>query len=119
MLRLPMPPRVTQPHPRIDAVRGQVAIERGPFVLAVEDVDLPDGVTVNDIAIDPSGVRPADGAGATASYREEFAIDQTPIDEPSVVTFRPYFQWANRGPTTMRVWTPALNHDQEPRLNNK
>jgi DUF1680 family protein len=114
-----MPPRVTRPHPRIDAVRGQVAIERGPFVLAVEDVDLPDGVTVNDIAIDPEDIRPAHGGGATASYDEEFATDPKPLDEPSVVTFRPYFQWANRGPATMRVWTPALNHDQEPRLNNK
>jgi DUF1680 family protein len=118
-LRLPMPPRVTRPHARIDAVRGQVAIERGPFVLAVEDVDLPDGITVNDIAIDPADVRPADGREALASYREELAISGTPLDEPSLVTFRPYFQWANRGPTTMRVWTPTLADDQEPRLNNQ
>jgi DUF1680 family protein len=125
MLRLPMPPRVTQPHPRIDAVRGQVAIERGPFVLAVEDLDLPEGVTVNDIAIDPTAVRPVDGGGAEASivltratgteetlpYGEEFAMSRTPLDGPSVATFRPYFQWANRGPATMRVWTPAVAED--------
>jgi DUF1680 family protein len=127
VLHLPMPPRVTRPDPRIDAVRGQVAIERGPFVLAVEDVDLPDGVTVNDIVIDPTDIRPVEGGGAAAPmllshvadseetlpYGEEFPVERTPVDDPSVATFRPYFQWANRGPSTMRVWTPALAEDQE------
>jgi DUF1680 family protein len=133
VLQLPMPPRVTRPDPRIDAVRGQVAIERGPFVLAVEDVDLPTGVTVNDIAIDPSHVAPAEGGGATVPvqlsrvdrdehtlpYDEEFAVERSRLDEPSVVTFRPYHQWANRGPSTMRVWTPALaDHDAPARSND-
>ncbi len=133
VLQLPMPPRVTRPDPRIDAVRGQVAIERGPFVLAVEDVDLPTGVTVNDIAIDPSHVTPAEGGGATVPvqlsqidrdehtlpYDEEFAVERSRLDDPSVVTFRPYHQWANRGPSTMRVWTPALaDHDAPARSND-
>src|SRR5204862_8049298 len=30
-LRLPLQPRITTADPRIDGVRGQVAIERGPF----------------------------------------------------------------------------------------
>ena len=120
-LTLPMPPRVTRPHPRIDAVRGQVAIERGPFVLAVEDVDLPEGVTVNDIAIDPGRVRPfEDGAQATVRltevaevggalpYADEVAMTQTSLPDDAVATFRPYYRWANRGPATMRVWTPTL-----------
>jgi len=120
-LTLPMAPRVTRPHPRIDAVRGQVAIERGPFVLAVEDVDLPDGVTVNDIAIDPDHVRPfGDGAqvpvlltevadvGGALPYADEVPVSETPSPGRPVATFRPYYQWANRGPSTMRVWTPTL-----------
>jgi DUF1680 family protein len=132
VLQLPMPPRVTQPHPRIDAIRGQVAIERGPFVLAVEDVDLPDGITVNDITIDPTRVVPAEGGGAvapvlltrvagaeaTVPYGEEFPVEQTPLRDQTVVTFRPYFQWANRGPSTMRVWTPAITHDEAPPRSN-
>lgn len=131
VLQLPMPPRVTQPDPRIDAVRGQVAIERGPFVLAVEDIDLPDGITVNDITIDPADVRPAEGGGADVSalltevvgaegtlpFGAEFPVDQKRLDDPSVVRFRPYYQWANRGPSTMRVWTPALADDR-PRSTN-
>ena len=131
ILQLPMPPRVTQPDPRIDAVRGQVAIERGPFVLTVEDVDLPDGITVNDIAIDPAVVRPAEGGGAAVSavltevagaentlpYGAALPVDQTRLGDPSVVTFRPYYQWANRGPSTMRVWTPTLDDHTPPRTN--
>jgi DUF1680 family protein len=132
VLQLPMPPRVTQPHPRIDAIRGQVAIERGPFVLAVEDVDLPDGITVNDIAVDPTRVLPAEQGGAdvsvllskvadadgTVPYADEFAVTRRPLDDPSVVTFRPYYQWANRGPSTMRVWTPTLANNHAPPRSN-
>lgn len=117
-LTLPMPPRVTRPHPRIDAVRGQVALERGPLVLAVEDVDLPGDLTVNDIAIDTTRVV-AGGDGADVAlvltsvpdadsqfpYRDEFAVPSRPRPSP-VARFRPYYQWANRGPSTMRIWTP-------------
>ena len=41
VLSLDMPVRVTSPHPRVDAVRGCVALERGPLVYAVETADLP------------------------------------------------------------------------------
>jgi DUF1680 family protein len=133
VLQLPMPPRVTHPHPRVDAVRGQVALERGPFVLAIEDVDLPDGITVNDIAIDPSHVVPAEGGGAAASvlltevtagedavpYGDGLPVASAPLGDPPVATFRPYFQWANRGPSTMRVWTPALADTHAPPVPNK
>ena len=38
-LELPLAPRLTAPHPRIDAVRGCLAIERGPLVYCVEQAD--------------------------------------------------------------------------------
>ncbi|MFJ4296297.1 glycoside hydrolase family 127 protein [Curtobacterium sp. NPDC089689] len=38
---------------RIDASRGQVAIERGPLVYAVEQAD-QEGFTVDDLTVDPS-----------------------------------------------------------------
>src|ERR1700759_1591165 len=38
-LSLPMPPRLTWPDDRIDAVRGCVAIERGPLVCCIEQTD--------------------------------------------------------------------------------
>ena len=55
-LDLPIAPRVTWPDPHIDAVRGCVAIERGPEVLALESTDLAAlGVDdVGQVVIDPA-----------------------------------------------------------------
>jgi uncharacterized protein len=40
---------------RIDAARGQVAVERGPLVYALEHAD-QDGAAVDDVLLDPDGV---------------------------------------------------------------
>jgi DUF1680 family protein len=67
-LELPMPARVTTPHPRVDAVRGTVALERGPLVYCVESLDLPDGVELEQVRL-PAGAsaegeaRPDQGDG--------------------------------------------------------
>ena len=42
-LGLAMPPRLTGADPRADAVRGSLAIERGPLVYCVEEADHPGG----------------------------------------------------------------------------
>src|SRR5207249_10308937 len=51
-LNLPMPPRLTQAHPRIEATRGAVAIERGPLVYCLEQSD--QSTDVLDVALDAS-----------------------------------------------------------------
>ncbi|PTL72261.1 hypothetical protein C1I63_04980 [Rathayibacter caricis DSM 15933] len=116
-LSLPMTARFVTPHPRIDAVRGQVALERGPFVLAVESIDLPDGLDTEHIAIDRSVEPvPTPGGGARAAIaavsaqEEEWAYGTAAasVERRVDVEFRPYYTWANRGPSTMRIWTPAL-----------
>ena len=61
-LTLPMTPRWTVPDPRIDAVRGCVAVERGPLVMCAESVDLPDEREVDVLVVDPT-VPPRDGNG--------------------------------------------------------
>src|SRR5690606_28096693 len=38
-LARPVAPRFTSPDPRVDAVRGCVAVERGPEVMALESID--------------------------------------------------------------------------------
>ena len=50
-LDMPMTPRITRPHPRIDAVRGAVAIERGPLVYCLETADLPAEAVLEDIRL--------------------------------------------------------------------
>jgi DUF1680 family protein len=51
-LELPLRPRLTAPHPRIDAVRGCLAIERGPLVYCVEGADAPGGARIDDLRLD-------------------------------------------------------------------
>jgi DUF1680 family protein len=105
-LRLPMPVRTTTAHPRVDAVRGCVAVERGPLVYAAEQAD--HDAPVDDLRIDPA-------APATAAYRPDLLVGVT------VVTTRgstdaageldlvlvPYYAWANREAAPMRVWIPT------------
>ncbi|MFD6177579.1 MULTISPECIES: glycoside hydrolase family 127 protein [unclassified Isoptericola] len=123
-LVLPMEPRALRAHPRVDAVRGCVALARGPVVHCLEQVDHP-GVALDDVELDlDAGVRvgPADaalGVGATlladgVARRSAglplyaTAPDAAP-DEAMAVAVRavPYAVWGNRGEGPMRVWIPV------------
>ncbi len=80
-LMLDMPVRMTSPDPRVDAARGCVALERGPLVYCVETADLPGGVTLEELELDPAAKRgPVDRpdlgrevVGLAASRRGEAA----------------------------------------------
>ena len=116
-LELPMHPRVTVPDDRIDATRGCVAYERGPLVLCAESTDLPSGVSLDSVRVDLSCPPEVRDGGVWIRTR---AADQQP-DSPwpygvtarprthdgGELLLRPYHSWAERGPSTMRVWLPA------------
>ena len=53
----PCEPRITYPDARIDAVRGSVAIERGPLVLALESGDLRRAMTSTTLRSTPRAAR--------------------------------------------------------------
>ncbi|MEV4015907.1 beta-L-arabinofuranosidase domain-containing protein [Nonomuraea angiospora] len=116
-LELPMEPRFTWPDPRIDAVRGCVAVERGPEVLCAESHDLPRPGGLDALAIDPRAVpraepgevlvrgrlaAPPDRPWAYSGAAAASAADVEWFDVP----LRPYHSWARRGPSSMRVWLP-------------
>jgi uncharacterized protein len=117
VLRLPMEPRFTYPDARIDAVRGCVAVERGPLVFAVESVDVPEVATVDELRVDTS--RPpalVDGRVVVRCRRLKARDDDWPYGAGSAaasgaevgdVPLVAYHAWANRGPSTMRVWLPT------------
>ncbi len=127
-LALDMAPRLTAPSPRIDAIRGCLAVERGPLVYCVEHTDLPEGVDIADLRLDPAGAlgdaAPIDGlpgmpgvtlAGSVDSidgwssceYRDVRDLDGASAPGRAVQLLAiPYFAWANRGAGAMRVWIP-------------
>jgi len=117
-LKLPMKPRWTVPDPRIDAVRGSVAVERGPLVLCVESVDLPDDSDVGVLRVNPA-TAPVDRDGSVIvtgelveppharwPYRGAESPDGS-ASHPIEIPLRPYHSWAERGPSTMRIWLPT------------
>jgi DUF1680 family protein len=84
VLELDMPPRFIHPDPRIDAVRGCVAIARGPLIYCVE------------------GER-VDGLRLTGELRV-VGHDIVASTETGAVRAIPYFSSANAGDLPLRVW---------------
>ncbi|MEU0877436.1 beta-L-arabinofuranosidase domain-containing protein [Lentzea sp. NPDC005914] len=112
-LELPTRPRFVWPDPRIDAVRGCVAVERGPLVLCAESL----GENDLDALKVWTGQDPEQaGDGAVVRARFETPLDSAwPYGDPSgrpgtpvPVHLTPYHRWARRGPSTMRVWLPTI-----------
>jgi DUF1680 family protein len=99
-------------------VRGCVAIERGPLVYCVEQADLPAGVLVEQLRLEPSATiveeRTEDGVRLrlpalitpldTTLYQPHTPAPST--GTPITITAIPYQTWANRTPGAMRVWLP-------------
>ncbi|TDE07916.1 glycoside hydrolase family 127 protein [Jiangella asiatica] len=127
-LTLPVAARLTAADPRIDAVRGCVAVEHGPLVLCAESADLPDGVELDAIRVDidpgASDITPGaietDAVAVVRAHRTAPADRPWPYPQPvgtnthaseadSAVELPliPYHAWANRGPSSMRVWLPT------------
>ncbi|MFD5747311.1 glycoside hydrolase family 127 protein [Streptomyces sp. NPDC127033] len=125
-LELPVAPRWIGADPRVDAVRGTVAVERGPLVYCAESVDLPGGQEVDAVRVDPSA-GPEDGPDGTVVVPGELAVADErsgapwsyrplgeaadPAERAPGIVLVPYHSWANRGPSTMRVWLPTAEPD--------
>jgi DUF1680 family protein len=126
-LVLPLEPRLTVAHPAVDALRGTVAVERGPVVYALESADQDEAIDVNSVALlidrpltvetsellgrEVAVVRGAGVAldtsawptGGYATVGAEPTIGRRDAD----LRFIPYALWANRGPSVMRIHVPA------------
>jgi DUF1680 family protein len=124
-LDLPMEPRLTAPNPRVDAIRGSLAIERGPLVYCLEQVDQEPDMNLLDVRIAPESslqaIRREDLLGGVVAIETQGAVAdigawQDALYRPASVedlprrevtlTAVPYYAWANRGPGAMRVWIP-------------
>lgn len=131
-LELDLSPRLSYPHRRIDALRGCVAIEHGPLVYCVEQVDNANDVDELSVAAgtkadalrvhEPTEI---DGIGRTVTIEfDAYTVSQPLAAElpyfsrqsedlststATTATAIPYFQWDNRDGGAMRVWLPVLD----------
>ena len=133
VLDLDLPGRITEPDPRIDAIRGTVAIERGPLVYCIETADLAAGTAVEDVELSGTAQPvevPVDELGPSVVGLEVAAVhrgvegktwpyldrdggdgaggptDRGVNDGSMTVRAIPYFAWGNRSVEAMRVWIP-------------
>ncbi|MGB4959688.1 MAG: beta-L-arabinofuranosidase domain-containing protein [Saprospiraceae bacterium] len=122
-IELPMDVELIEGHSRIEEVRNQAAIKRGPVVYCLESPDLPDGANFLDVYL------PADGKFVT-EYKPGFlggvmtikgktqfrSMPETgmyhKIENPKwtsqMTQFIPYFAWSNRGVSEMTVFLPVV-----------
>ena len=105
-------------------MRGCVALQRGPVVYCLEQRDQPAELLVDDVSIDLQApveiVTQNDGtvtltghgsSGATRGWAGELYRPAAALAAPSATPARwvatPYYRWANRGVSPMRVWLPS------------
>src|SRR5215467_3213994 len=130
-LKFDMQPRVLQANHRVVEDFGRVAVQRGPLVYCLEQIDQPQGVALDEVSLDlrknggpqfreefekdllggilvlkHRGAVSASAAGGKALYRP-YSPEAVTAREVEL-KFIPYYAWANRAETAMQVWTPVL-----------
>jgi DUF1680 family protein len=123
VLTLPMKTRLIEAHPRVEELRGQVAVMRGPLVYCVESPDLPAGVEVSEVRLprsarltprhDPNlldGVTVLEGEARRIREGDWSGVlyRTVPRARPEKLAVRliPLYAWANRGLSEMTVCLP-------------
>jgi DUF1680 family protein len=117
-LVLPMPPERIEAHPLARQDCGRVALQRGPVIYCLEQVD--NGPVLNDVTLPRKakltvqtdrklfgGIPVLVGTGSRrnlASWKDTLYRPATPDSKPVTLKAIPYFLWANRAPGEMLVW---------------
>ena len=130
-LRFSMTPQVIEANRRVVDDYGRVAVQRGPLVYCLEQLDQPQGVSLYDVSLDLR-------QDSSSAFHEEFDKDllggivvlkhagawtektssdgklyraftpSAPKGRQVQLKFIPYYAWANRTATQMQVWTPMF-----------
>ncbi len=122
-ISFPMQAKWMVSSPAIRENIGKVALVRGPIVYCLEGRDNGDNLhllsvkedttftvfdgKINDTIVKKIQVQGTRKSDATSSnlYREFYPES----DEDTIVTYIPYFAWANRGENEMQVWTRVVD----------
>lgn len=137
VLELPMPVRAVLADDRVDAIRGQYALTRGPLVYCFEQVDQPEGLAVDEMRL-RLGLVPGTGLaepGPSAGPGGGVVTDAQVVPRPDLLdgtvtvsvpaasrtdprpvraVALPYAVWANREVGPMRIWTPPADATSQP-----
>src|SRR5580658_506497 len=129
-LKVEVVPQVIEANPRVADDTGRVAIQRGPLIYCLEEIDQPGGISLSDVAVNP-GRQPAeqfqtefrnDLLGGMVVLHHSGAVYERGASEKALyshygreartqkvpLTFIPYYAWANRQATSMQVWNLLL-----------
>jgi uncharacterized protein len=127
VVEFPLRPRVVRASDDIDGARGCVAFERGPLVYCVEGHDLAGEHELRDISVLAKVPKEEPGldidghevvalklqghaqstGGPAWPYFEASSVKPSERKATDLeVRAIPYFAWANRGASDMRVWVP-------------
>jgi uncharacterized protein len=132
-LQLDMTPQVIASNPRLQDNRGRVAVQRGPLVYCIEQLDQAGVTSLSDLALtvgaDPGKefqvqTRKEMLGGIVALQHSGVYFDKPLSQEPLYqpfgkdsakggravsITLIPYYAWANREPSAMQVWMAVRN----------
>ena len=101
-----MPVEAVAADPRVKENQGKRAVQRGPVVYCLEEVDNPegfDGLTLaEDAQFDLNELDKSQWWGNSLMEIKARSADQT-------LTFIPYFAWDNREAGKMKVWIPLAD----------
>jgi uncharacterized protein len=129
-LRVEVTPQIIEANPRVADDTGRVAIQRGPLIYCLEEIDQPSGISLSDVAVNP-GRHPSeefqtefrsDLLGGMMVLHHTGAVYEREASENALysrygrearfrkvpLTFIPYYAWANRQATSMQVWNLRL-----------
>lgn len=130
-LQLDMAPHLVAANPLVREDYGRVAVQRGPLLYCLEQMDQEDQRSVFDVAL-PASTDPTQGftsefqsdmlGGIVLLKHKGIATPKPLTEEPLYrtlervsptqgkefdLTFIPYYAWANRLPSAMEVWIPV------------
>jgi DUF1680 family protein len=123
-MAMAMEPALVEAHPRVDAIRGNLCIQRGPMVYCLEGVDQPD-LDLLDVRVAPDvpmqALRREDLLGGVVAIEVQGLVAEPGdwddklylppagrkiVHRAATLMAVPYYAWANREIGTMRVWIP-------------
>ena len=130
-LKMEMVPQVLEANPRVADDTGRVALQRGPLIYCLEELDQSSAVTLSDVALE-LGKRPDsefqgemksdllggvlllhhsgvsyDRSGSASMLYPRYTGGMARTRKVPL-TFIPYYAWANRQATSMQVWVPLF-----------